>query len=272
MILLLALRRVTAGTMTVGELVLVNTYLLQLTRPMERLGQLYRSIKQAFVDLEQLLELLAEEPEVADRPDAVPLPTGPGAVRVRARRRSPTIRAGRSCATSIFACRPASALALVGPTGAGKSTIAPPAVPLLRPDGGPHPDRRRTTCATSPRPACAPPSPSCRRTPCCSTIRSATIWPSAGPTRPRAEIEAAAAGRRAPRLHRRPARRLRHAGRRARPQAVRRREAARGDRPRHPQAAAPDHPRRGDLGAGQRHRAADPGAACVRSAAASPPW
>ena len=79
-ILLLATRRVGQGAMTIGELVLVNTYLLQLIRPMERLGQLYRSIKQSLVDLEQLLALLDERPEVVDRPGAKPLRPGPGAV------------------------------------------------------------------------------------------------------------------------------------------------------------------------------------------------
>lgn len=65
--LLLATTRVGQGAMTIGGLVLVNTYLLQLIRPMERLGQLYRSIKQSLVDLEQLLALLDERPEVVGR-------------------------------------------------------------------------------------------------------------------------------------------------------------------------------------------------------------
>jgi ATP-binding cassette subfamily B protein len=68
-ILWLAVERARAGAMSVGELVLVNAYLLQLIRPMERLGNLYRSIKQAFVDLEQLLRLMDERAEIADRPE-----------------------------------------------------------------------------------------------------------------------------------------------------------------------------------------------------------
>ena len=185
MILLLAVRRVAAGTMTVGELVLVNTYLLQLIRPMERLGQLYRSIKQAFVDLEQLLELLAQEPEVA-RPAGCRSPCRPGRARCAFERVGFAYdpRAADPERRRSSSCRPAAPVAMVGPTGAGKSTIAPPAVPLLRPDRRSHPDGRRTICASSPRPACAPPSPWCRRTRCCSTTRSATISPSAGPTPP----------------------------------------------------------------------------------------
>jgi ATP-binding cassette subfamily B protein len=62
--------------MTIGGLVLVNTYLLQLIRPMERLGQLYRSSKPSLVDLEQLLALLDERPGVVDRPGARALVAG----------------------------------------------------------------------------------------------------------------------------------------------------------------------------------------------------
>jgi ABC-type transport system involved in Fe-S cluster assembly fused permease/ATPase subunit len=122
-ILLMAAGRVAAGAMTVGELVLVNAYILQLVRPMDRLGQLYRSIKQAFVDLEQLLRLLDEAPEVADRPDARPLPPGPGEVRFE------HVGFGygpeRVILDDIDFHLPAGrTVALVGPTGAGKSTVA----------------------------------------------------------------------------------------------------------------------------------------------------
>ena len=123
LILMLALGRVTAGTMTLGELVLVNAYLVQLTRPMERLGQLYRSIKQAFVDLEQLLELLALEPEVEDRPDAIALPAGPGAVAFEGV--AFAYDPARPILSGIdFHLAPGHRVAVVGPTGAGKSTIA----------------------------------------------------------------------------------------------------------------------------------------------------
>jgi ATP-binding cassette subfamily B protein len=122
-VLLLAAGRVAAGAMTVGELVLVNAYLLQLTRPMDRLGQLYRSIKQAFIDLEQLLDLLDEEPEVADRAGARPLRPGPGEVRFE--KVSFAYAAERPILHDVdFVIPPGRSLAVVGPTGAGKSTIA----------------------------------------------------------------------------------------------------------------------------------------------------
>lgn len=122
-ILLLATRRVGQGAMTIGEFVLVNTYLLQLIRPMERLGQLYRSIKQSLVDLEQLLALLDERPEVVDRPGAKPLQPGPGAVTFE--HVSFHYGAGRGTLEDIsFTVEPGRRLAIVGPTGAGKSSIA----------------------------------------------------------------------------------------------------------------------------------------------------
>jgi ATP-binding cassette, subfamily B, heavy metal transporter len=134
-ILLLSARGVAAGTMTVGELVLVNTYLLQLIRPMERLGQLYRSIKQAFTDLEHLLDLLDEEPEVQDRPGARLLPPGPGEVTFE--HVGFAYGLGRTILDGVtFRIPPGKKLALVGPTGAGKSTIARLLFRFYDPDAG----------------------------------------------------------------------------------------------------------------------------------------
>src|SRR5919106_735978 len=121
--LLLATVRVGAGTMTIGELVLVNTYLLQLVRPMERLGQLYRPIKQSLVGLGQLRALLEERPEVVDRPGASSLRPGPGAIAFE--RVSFHYGAGRGTLEDVsFTVAPGRKVAIVGPTGAGKSSIA----------------------------------------------------------------------------------------------------------------------------------------------------
>lgn len=134
-ILVIATGRVTAGAMTVGELVLINSYLIQLIRPMDRLGQLYRSIKQALVDLEQLMELLAERPEVRDREGAVPLPEGPGEVRFE--QVSFAYDASRPILHGVdFRVPPGRTVAVVGPTGAGKSTIARLLFRFYDPTGG----------------------------------------------------------------------------------------------------------------------------------------
>jgi ATP-binding cassette subfamily B protein len=133
--LLIATRRVTSGAMTVGELVLINSYLIQLIRPMDRLGQLYRSIKQALVDLEQLLDLLAEEPEVRDRAGAVPLPPGPGEVRFEGV--SFAYDPARPILRGVdFHVPSGRTVAVVGPTGAGKSTVARLLFRFYDPDAG----------------------------------------------------------------------------------------------------------------------------------------
>jgi ATP-binding cassette subfamily B protein len=135
LILMLAMARIEAGTMTIGELVLVNAYLLQLVRPLERFGNLYRSIKQALVELEQLMQLLDETPDIPDRPDAVPLPDGPGAIRFEAVHFS--YRDGSSTLDDVsFEVPPGAKVALVGPTGAGKSTVARLLFRFYDPDAG----------------------------------------------------------------------------------------------------------------------------------------
>ncbi|HEV7370531.1 ABC transporter ATP-binding protein/permease [Arenibaculum sp.] len=110
------------GVLSVGDLVLVNTYLLQLLRPLERLGQIYRSIKQSLTDVEQMMTLLAERPEIADAPGAGPLPSGPGALAFEGvgfayDPRRPVLE------RVSFSIEPGRTLAIVGASGAGKSTI-----------------------------------------------------------------------------------------------------------------------------------------------------
>jgi ATP-binding cassette subfamily B protein len=123
LVMLLAAQGVIGQTMTVGDFVLVNTYLIQLYMPLNILGFAYREIKQGLTDTEAMFELLDEAQEVADAPDAVPLAAGPGALRFEDVRFG--YRPDRVILKGVsFTVPPGRMLAIVGPTGAGKSTIS----------------------------------------------------------------------------------------------------------------------------------------------------
>ena len=122
-VMLLAAWRAAHGQMTVGDFVLVNTYLLQLFQPLNFLGFAYREIKQGLTDMEAMFRLLGEEREVADRPDARPLHVPAGEVRFEDVRFG--YRPDREILKGVsFTVPPGRTLAIVGPTGAGKSTIS----------------------------------------------------------------------------------------------------------------------------------------------------
>ena len=122
-IMILAGQGVAAGTMTVGDFVLVNTYLIQLYQPLGFLGMVYRNIKQSLTDLEQMMSLLKIQPEIEDRQDAAALAVKRGAVTFRAVdfRYDPRREILRDVEFTVM---PGASVAIVGPSGAGKSTIA----------------------------------------------------------------------------------------------------------------------------------------------------
>ncbi|HEY0420995.1 MAG TPA: ABC transporter ATP-binding protein/permease, partial [Acetobacteraceae bacterium] len=123
LVMLMAARGVLDGSMSVGRFVLVNTYLMQLYQPLNMLGFVYREIKQGLVDMEQMFRLLAVHQEVADKPDAQPLAMPAGEVAFEDVRFG--YRPDREILKGVSLRVPAGgSLAIVGPTGAGKSTIS----------------------------------------------------------------------------------------------------------------------------------------------------
>ena len=111
------------GQFSTGDVVLVNTLLSQLFRPLDLLGMVYRTIRQGLIDMEAMYKLIDTETEVADVPGAPALQVAGGAVRFDA------VRFGYDLEREIlhgvsFAVPAGKILAIVGPSGAGKSTIA----------------------------------------------------------------------------------------------------------------------------------------------------
>ena len=119
----LAAQGVADKSMTLGDLVLVNAYLIQLFIPLNFLGTIYREIRNALTDMEKLFGLLHQPPEIVDAPDACELAVSKGEVRFEQVGFAYDPR--RPILEGVSFTIPAGCkLAVVGASGAGKSTLS----------------------------------------------------------------------------------------------------------------------------------------------------
>lgn len=121
--MLMAAKGIQNGTMSVGDFVMVNAYLLQLYQPLNGLGFIYRAIKRAFTDMENMFDLLDQHREIADKSDAKTLQVHGGAVSFD------QVQFGYDPRRPIlkdvsFHIPAGQTLAVVGHSGAGKSTLS----------------------------------------------------------------------------------------------------------------------------------------------------
>jgi ATP-binding cassette, subfamily B, heavy metal transporter len=118
-----ATQGVVDGRMTLGDLVMVNAFMIQLYIPLNFLGVLYREIKQSLTDLDKMFVLMEKEREVADKPGAVPLDATDATVRFE--NVSFAYEAARPILHHVdFEIPAGKTVAVVGPSGSGKSTLA----------------------------------------------------------------------------------------------------------------------------------------------------
>ena len=135
---LLAGMDVLAGRMTLGGITACVLILQQVYAPLFILGFNYREIRQSFIDMEQMLQLLAIKPEITDAADAAPLPpaakSGAAVVFDNVAFRHTARSIGLEAIS--FTIPPGTTTALVGPSGSGKTTIVRLALRLLDPQSG----------------------------------------------------------------------------------------------------------------------------------------
>ncbi|MDB5473692.1 MAG: transporter ATP-binding protein/permease [Devosia sp.] len=120
---IMAITGVMNGTLTLGDFVLLNTFLMQVYRPLNFIGFVYRELRQGLTDIEEMFKLLDQNPEIEDSPGAKPLQiTGPV---IRFDNVTFHYDPDRPILKGVsFEVPAGKTVAIVGPTGAGKSTIS----------------------------------------------------------------------------------------------------------------------------------------------------
>lgn len=120
---IMAILGVMNRTLTLGDFVLLNTFLMQIYRPLNFIGFVYRELRQGLTDIEEMFKLLDQDPEIVDKPEAKPLVvTGPA---LRFEDVTFHYDADRPILKGVsFEVPAGKTVAIVGPTGAGKSTIS----------------------------------------------------------------------------------------------------------------------------------------------------
>ncbi|MBK1794242.1 ABC transporter ATP-binding protein/permease [Devosia sp. WQ 349] len=120
---IMSIRGVMDGTLTLGDFVLLNTFLMQIYRPLNFIGFVYRELRQGLTDIEEMFKLLDQDPEIQDKPTAKPLTvTGPV---IRFEDVTFHYDPDRAILKGVsFEVPAGKTVAIVGPTGAGKSTIS----------------------------------------------------------------------------------------------------------------------------------------------------
>ncbi|MGI8726995.1 MAG: ABC transporter ATP-binding protein [Solirubrobacterales bacterium] len=137
-VLLVGGRQVIGGTLTLGEFTAFYTYVLMLTGPMRMLGVALSMTQRAIASGNRFFEILDREPLIATAPGAPPLPDGPGSVELRGVDLAYAASEGSEPALAGIDLRvdPGRAVALVGPTGSGKTSLVGLLARLYDPSGG----------------------------------------------------------------------------------------------------------------------------------------